>query len=51
MVSSIPLVYDGSYVVAQFGRCGSSVLGDVVAQWIERQTTSVAVPGSNLGIS
>jgi hypothetical protein len=26
-------------------------LGDVVAQWIERQTASVVVPGSNLGIS
>ncbi len=25
--------------------------GDVVAQWIERQTASIVVPGSNLGIS
>ncbi len=26
-------------------------VGDVVAQWIERQTASVVVPGSNLAIS
>ena len=34
-------------------RCGDVVAqcGDVVAQWIERQTASVVVPGSILGIS
>ncbi len=28
-----------------------SCIGDVVVQWIERQTASVVVPGSKLGIS